>query len=117
MRAAGDQSQQSWEWVRERRRARGGRRRLVGLARLSSDHTLVAVLSDVVVLPELRNQGLGRSLLRRLVNLVSRPLPAYAILISCLGLIWSGGQLRAPFSNDILSQHVQLVLKCCALDR
>ncbi|KAK9854492.1 hypothetical protein WJX84_008997 [Apatococcus fuscideae] len=65
--------QDSWEWVRERRRARSRRRKLVGLARLSSDHTLVAVLSDVVVLPELRSQGIGRTLLRRLVNVsVSR---------------------------------------------
>ena len=42
----------------------------MGLARLSGDHTLVSVLNDVVVLPELQGQGLGRTLLRRLVNLV-----------------------------------------------
>ncbi len=62
--------QDSWEWVRERRRARSWRRKLVGLARLSGDHTLVTVLNDVVVLPELQGRGLGRTLLRRLINVV-----------------------------------------------
>ena len=73
---AGKDERSSWEWVKERRKARSNRRKLVGLARLSSDHTLVAVLSDVVVLPELQNQGLGRTLLRRLVNAVSAAPPS-----------------------------------------
>jgi len=43
-------------------RPRRPRRKLVGLARLLSDGSFAAHLSDVVVRPEFRNRGIGRAL-------------------------------------------------------
>ncbi|KAK9825966.1 hypothetical protein WJX74_001879 [Apatococcus lobatus] len=102
--------QDSWEWVRERRRARSRRRKLVGLARLSSDHTLVAVLSDVVVLPELRSQGIGRTLLRRLVNVsVSRGITDIGVMAppDCQGFFTKCG--FGPDRQDLGSQAMAIV--------
>ena len=58
------------------------RRKLVGLARLLGDGSFAAHLSDVVVLPQYRNRGIGRALVAAAVKEARREPGASSSLVS-----------------------------------
>ena len=60
-----------WSWVAKRRQ-RKKKKVLCGFARASGDHALTAPIHDLLVLPELQGLGLGRKLLAKAANQVTK---------------------------------------------